>query len=119
MKNDWTKLEAIAPPEKWLDMYKHYQELITQEDVAGFWLDQYQIANTERKKLRAKGMKWISVKDQLPEYDTLVLWCMESGYMFIDEIDHDNDWEHFSKIRSMFSPDHITHWMPLPASPEE
>ena len=28
-KPSWEDLSAIAPPEKWIEMYKHYQELIS------------------------------------------------------------------------------------------
>ena len=70
------------------------------------------------------NMRWTSVKDKLPDYDVPVLWCLESGVMFIEDIGHDDDWENFSNTRTRcpFDPDGvyrdpITHWMPLPPAP--
>lgn len=54
---DWSALERIAPPDKWMNMYEHYQELLTQEDVASFWHEQYLIANKERNELKEQLTK--------------------------------------------------------------
>jgi hypothetical protein len=62
-------------------------------------------------------MKWISIKDELPEKDSLVLitdgervtiaeWYQESGWSLSRE----------DQAIGIF-PDTITHWMPLPAPP--
>lgn len=51
--SDWSKLEKICPdPDKWLKVYKHYQELLTNEDVSEFWHEQFIIANEERNQLK-------------------------------------------------------------------
>lgn len=64
-------------------------------------------------------MKWISVKEKLPDYDVDVLWIDESGHQFIGEIDHDNDWQNFQSWNRDFDNNviPITHWMPLPKAP--
>lgn len=62
-------------------------------------------------------MKWISIKDKLPEKDSLVLitdgervtiaeWYQEQGWGLARE----------DKAIGIFA-DTITHWMPLPAPP--
>jgi len=50
----WDDLEKIATPTKWIHMYKHYSELLTQMDVGNFWQDQYAMANKERNELKNK-----------------------------------------------------------------
>ena len=75
------------------------------------------------------AMEWIKVEDRLPYYDISVLWHLESGYIFIDDIDHDSDWETFKVIHKEIyfgespgekdSVDKITHWMPLPEPPND
>lgn len=52
--SDWQKLAAIARPQKWLEMYADYQNLLTAQDVAAFWKEQFEIANKERDELKAK-----------------------------------------------------------------
>jgi hypothetical protein len=61
---------------------------------------------------------WISVKNRLPERDLNVLaWikCGTSEYVFIETASGDpnmcSGWKHYNK-------DQVTHWMPLPSSPE-
>jgi hypothetical protein len=49
---DWSALAKIAPPEKWIEMYQHYQELLIAADTAAFWKEQYDIANAERNVLK-------------------------------------------------------------------
>lgn len=59
--------------------------------------------------------KWISVKDRLPEENVRVLvWLDETLYDYT-HIDTDrlkrNTWVRWGKA--------VTHWMPLPAPPNE
>ena len=59
-------------------------------------------------------IKWISVKDRLPERFNRVLVCRENGKVeqgFRDV----GDWWKIYGTRTK----HITHWMPLPEPPEE
>lgn len=65
-------------------------------------------------------MKWIKVENELPDYDTQVLWYDEMGHYFIDEIDHDNDWYNFQECHIDFNGDKIKilYWMPLPEAPK-
>lgn len=51
---DWSALEKIAPPEKWLKVYEHYQDLLLKEDLAGWWGEQFAIADAERQDLKRK-----------------------------------------------------------------
>lgn len=69
---------------------------------------------------------WISVSERLPDFDENVLWCDASGYMWTEDIGHDDTWENFQAVRArdvfggpddMSNP--ITHWMPLPDSPRD
>ena len=53
---DWSQLSKIAPPHKWLEVYGHYQELLTREDVAGFWHEQFSMANERAKGV--EGLQW-------------------------------------------------------------
>jgi hypothetical protein len=63
-KKTWEDLAKInKDPEKWLDMYQHYQELLTREDVAGWWEDQYYMCNNERQNLKGgdSAKDWLEV----------------------------------------------------------
>lgn len=63
---------------------------------------------------------WISVKDQLPDFDEQVLWFRSDGFMFVEDLDKDMDWEQFNDFShlSWLGPDiEITHWAPLPCPP--
>lgn len=60
--------------------------------------------------------RWIPVGERLPEPYTRVLACIKSGYMEVDYM--------YSEpivdvgIADFNSLDNVTHWMPLPPSPE-
>lgn len=74
---------------------------------------------------------WISVDDQLPEFDTEVLcfWSECNGGISIgtldqaryihtkDGVDCQKDWTVYSSVGKMEYD--VTHWMPLPKSPNE
>ena len=76
----------------------------------------------ERKILTARiaeleaERRWIPVGERLPEPYTRVLACIKSGYMEVDYM--------YSEpivdvgIADFNSLDNVTHWMPLPPSPE-
>ena len=76
----------------------------------------------ERKILTARiaeleaAQRWIPVSERLPEPYTRVLACIKSGYMEVDYM--------YSEpivdvgIADFNSLDNVTHWMPLPPSPE-
>ncbi len=51
-ESPWQALAKIAPPDKWLEMYTHYQEILTKEDATDFWQEQFQIANAEINELK-------------------------------------------------------------------
>jgi hypothetical protein len=60
----WSDLVDInKDPQKWLDMYQHYQELLTREDAAGWWEDQYYMCNNERQNLKGgdSAKDWLEV----------------------------------------------------------
>lgn len=59
--------------------------------------------------------EWISVKDRLPELFKSVLTIDSEGEMFINWLeDEDKEEEYFA-----YGGESVTHWMPLPAPPEE
>jgi hypothetical protein len=82
-------------------------------------------------------MKWISVKDRLPELDVYVLgfnknWPNEyeneketirTCYMINDSMpgvdEHKDPWWHVEAIAYYSTLSSPTHWMPLPEPPEE
>jgi|688.fasta_scaffold12674_12 hypothetical protein len=52
-KKTWNDLAKINnDPQKWLEMYQHYQELLTREDTAAWWQEQYFICDNERQNLK-------------------------------------------------------------------
>lgn len=57
---DWSKLAAIAPPEKWEEMYRHYQELLTGQDVSGFWQEQFEIQKQQFKDKLKEILEYVA-----------------------------------------------------------
>ena len=95
--NDMIDLEALKAKYLKVEKYRDYQEKINQK------------------------MKWISVNDELPDFDETVLWTREDGYSFVADIDHDNDWENFKKLYGKNfdgSYTEITHWSKI-TSPQQ
>ena len=74
----------------------------TQEDVKS--VDMLEHANDN-------APRWISVNDIVPDKDSEVLVCDKNGV--IDIGFYNGTWH------SCNTPYRITHWMPLPAAPEE
>ena len=63
-KKTWEDLAKINnDPQKWLDMYQQLQELLSREDAAGWWEDQYYICNNERQNLKGgdSAKDWLEV----------------------------------------------------------
>jgi hypothetical protein len=61
-------------------------------------------------------MKWISVKERLPEDDGEYIVATKYGHIFIF------DWlmgRFFAEDRNGLVYEEITHWMPLPKPPKE
>lgn len=60
-------------------------------------------------------LKWISVKDRLPDFDDPVLWLDEACNIFVSELDKDgNAW---LDGEDLIEGTKVTHWRPLPAPP--
>ena len=74
------------------------------------------LALQERIAELEAAQRWIPVSERLPEPYTRVLACIKSGYMEVDYM--------YSEpivdvgIADFNSLDNVTHWMPLPPSPE-
>ena len=68
------------------------------------------------------AMQWVSVNDRLPEESGEYLVYMESGYVII--LDYSVNYKAFNAFDWFSNADVIeyalpvTHWMPLPPSPE-
>lgn len=85
----------------------------------------------------AQAMRWISVKDKLPEQsDSVLAWVVENGYEIEDgrvelcDYDSAGFWTSYEGYPLQYEPNsgllnkedvytYITHWMPLPERPEE
>jgi hypothetical protein len=48
----WTPLKKMAPPEKWLEMYEHYQALLKEKELSKYWRDMYHHAAQQLDDLR-------------------------------------------------------------------
>jgi hypothetical protein len=112
MKYDWSKLEEIALPEKWIEMYKHYSELLIQEDVAGFWQEQFTIANKERNELKEKKKEWISIFDSTPRFPK-----QNESFLYLTKNNKVGVCANRQLDMWFISKYSVTHWMPLPNPP--
>lgn len=64
----------------------------------------------------AKKPEWISVKDRLPEKNSIVLVCMDNGQykvVLTSHLSSNGEWILYDKNRK------VTHWMPFPEPPKE
>lgn len=72
---------------------------------------------------QAAAPQWISVKDRLPPPEVTVLWWNEtadqSGVSSYKYMSHCNDTMIEWGDAGYLSIKNFTHWMPLPAAPEE
>ena len=56
--------------------------------------------------------EWISVEERLPEAEVDVLVTDDNGYVYVSRY-------HVGSISFWSAMKEVTHWMPLPAPPEE
>ena len=61
-------------------------------------------------------MKWISVKERLPEKERAVLCHCRANIIEALYLDTDECWQGFS---GRYMKNFVTHWMPLPEPPKE
>lgn len=64
----------------------------------------------------AQKPEWISVKDRLPEKNSIVLVCMDNGQykvVLTSYLSNNGEWVSYDKNRK------VTHWMPFPDPPKE
>jgi len=59
--------------------------------------------------------RWISVDERLPNNNYDVLICLDDGYIYIGSYDGRDGYWTEGDIKAVS----VTHWMPLPKSPEE
>jgi hypothetical protein len=51
----WGKLAKISDnPDKWLEMYSDYSEMLIQESVKGFWQEQFQMMSKQFAEVQAE-----------------------------------------------------------------
>lgn len=65
-------------------------------------------------------MKWINVKDKLPNSDNYVLICLHGKFLRTSYYFEDSFGKWFSStdgIWDKYYTDAVTHWMPLPEPP--
>ena len=64
--------------------------------------------------------KWISVKDRLPDKDTLVLCIGSKGGMFLGYVRflYGDDTTAYTRVPNSRSSRHTEYWMPLPEPPK-
>lgn len=65
---------------------------------------------------KAKKPEWISVKDRLPEKNSIVLVCMDNGQykvVLTSHLSSNGEWISYDKNLK------VTHWMPKPEPPKE
>jgi Protein of unknown function (DUF551) len=124
----WVKWSTRKPESKILRarMSEHGSHSIDSLSVSGED-DEYILIKGVRTFLKTNvewldesASEWISVEDDLPDFDTPVLWVTESGNQFVEEIDHDNDWENFQGTYRDINGEiiKITHWRSLPENPQ-
>lgn len=58
-------------------------------------------------------MKWISVKDKLPEFEAEVIVYVKNQGIFFGAYADKVWWRTYTKISGQ-----VTHWMPLPEPPK-
>lgn len=66
--------------------------------------------------------EWINVDDKLPETDTYVLVCLHGKFIRVSYFFEDSHGHWFSSADHIWDirfSEAITHWMPLPALPEQ
>lgn len=67
---------------------------------------------------------WVNVKDKLPDYSCAVLVFHEFGSMQVLDYSRKHkafncyDWNSETEVK-LFALEDVTHWMPLPAPPQE
>lgn len=82
-------------------------------------LDDFRKRLDERIK---RNMEWISVTDELPELEDLVLVYDNDGDMFVAyliEWKKESLWSIYCHCRPGSGPREVTHWMKLPPNPKD
>ena len=76
--------------------------------------------------MRAEESKWISVEDELPNEEQLVLLLCKNGAMFVgyekyNSYEQEPRWRIKTALNStkLLNKGRVTHWMPLPEPPKE
>lgn len=81
LNDKWNELIEINPnPEKWLKVYKHYQELLNVEDAAIFWKNQYEMCGVIKEKLAVEFADWINNDCKI--YDKWARYIVTSKELF-------------------------------------
>jgi len=63
-------------------------------------------------KSKSMGLNWIDVNDELPYWDTYVLWYREDGHLFHGCIDKDGSFEDLNRDKTWGE---LTHWCEAPS----
>lgn len=73
-------------------------------------------AKIERLEARLEQTRWIPVTERLPQDGMEVLAWSQSGFAYVDWF-IDGKWKVNGLVDGKY--EFVTHWMPLPAPPEE
>ena len=111
---------------------KTKRHIIISKDDANKLLQALTSVKSEQVANNSEAMKWISVEDRLPEYGTQILVYGIDKAMYgvkkfhVCEMDDLEDGMEFQESRSFYwltekgtKIDNVTHWTPLPTTPNQ
>ncbi len=55
--NDWSVLEKVGPPEKWLAMKTEYEEMLLKADTAAWFSEQLNMALKQLEELKNENKR--------------------------------------------------------------
>lgn len=95
--------EKLATKDQLQRMYAEYQDMLLKADTAGFWHEQFQMANAEREQLK-KRVTWQPASEA--PYDEPCIFRTVEGHA-VEGFIYDGDESDFG----------YTHYVPMPDEP--